>query len=84
MKKVVKIIGREHKSGISKKTNEPYELYVLHGTFKNENADGECAWSAVVASSYATRTNIGDEVVIESHFINGKEIIDSFLLPQWQ
>lgn len=84
MKKTVKIIGKEYKAGISKKTNEPYELYVLHGTYEKDNVDGECAWSAVVASSYATRTSVGDEVIIESHFIGGKEIIDSFLLPQWQ
>lgn len=84
MKKTVKIIGIEMRQGISKKSNEPYKLYILHGTYENDRVSGTGAWSGVVPEAYATRTNLGDDVVIESMFLHGKEIITSFLLPEWQ
>lgn len=87
MKKVVEIIGIEKREGISKKTNEPYKFYILHGIYDagdRAGVQGTCTWSGVVPSAYAERTKLQDSVVIESHFINGREIIDSFLLPDWQ
>lgn len=84
MKKQVKIIGKEIKKGISKKSNEPFVLHILYGTYENKDIEGCGAWNGVIPEVYFDRVQIGDSVELETIFVNGKELIVSFLLSSWQ
>lgn len=77
MKKTVKIVGIEHKSGTSNRTGNPYDFYVMHGTYTNPETEGIATFSAPIPDHSAEMAVIGNEVLVLSHFYNGKETIDA-------
>ena len=79
MKKQIKVVGLQHKKGISTRTKEPYDFYVMHAFYTEPDTEGNCCLSINIPDYEATAIVIGEEVTLFSHFYNGKECYDAIL-----
>ena len=75
MKKQVKVIGIQHKTGTNK-AGKPYDFYMMHCIHNEVNTDGHCTCSVIVPDDVVATAEIGAEYTLFTHFYNGKECFD--------
>lgn len=79
MKKQIKVVGLQHKKGISTRMKEPYDFYVMHAVYSDPDTEGICCLSVTIPEQEASAIVIGEEFTFYSHFYNGKECYDAIL-----
>ena len=83
MRTVAKVVGiGARKSGISNKTNRPYDFTPFHLIYKDKGTEGAAAASPLVDQSILDPIplpKIGDEIDIVYHFANGNMTVDAIL-----
>lgn len=83
MRTVAKVVGiGARKSGISNKTNRPYDFTPFHLIYKDSGTEGCAAASPLVDQSILdpiAKPKVGDEIDIVYHFANGSMTVDAIL-----
>ena len=77
MKKQIQIIGIEHKVGKKKADNTPYDFYVLHGIYENQDIEGHGTVSVTIPDQDVPSCEVGRTVTLFTHFYNGREYFDA-------
>ena len=78
MKKTVKVIGIQHKTGTNK-AGKTYDFYVMHCIHNEANTEGQCTSSVIVPDDVAATAEIGAEYILFTHFYSGKECFDGLI-----
>lgn len=78
MQKTINVIGISTIEGVSKKTNNPYKLYIVHGTYPDSRTEGYASCALTVPSDYQFLDDIrvGSNLCVITHFANGREVFD--------
>lgn len=72
------IVGINHAKGISKKSGDPYEAYVLHGVVRRYNGDIQVDSAWISPAEYdRSKVKLGDSVIVSKDgevLVRGNEI----------
>lgn len=72
--------GITHRSGVSKKTNKPYDFYQIHTSFEDDHTSGEACATHVIPADQALSLRVGETYEVFTAFNDGKEIFASVRL----
>ena len=79
MKRTEKIVGIGHRTGISKKTNNPYDFYIAFTTYHENGVEGIATGQHFINDYDVVSLIIGNEYDIISHYVNGREYVDAII-----
>ena len=79
MKREIKVVGIEHKTGVKKGTTEAYDFYVMHGIYPNGDTEGYATMSVIVPDSEVSRLKVDETYTVFTHYWNGRESLDAIL-----
>ena len=72
----LKVTGLQHKTGVSSKSNNEYDFYVLHGIYESPDTEGAATFQATVGNELVPFLKVGNVYPVIYHFFKGKPQID--------